>query len=120
MRKLLLLLITLITINNPSYASFPVSGHIIPTETLETSESPNYADNQPIWGVLSLIFAFLGLISLSNPYAMLILSLLSVISAIIGLTNKASWMEITGLILGVIITIISGGISALLFLFRDA
>ena len=120
MKKLLFLLITLITINNLSYASFPVLNHNIATENLETIESPNYADNQPIWGILSLIFAFLGLISLSNAYAILILSLLSVISAIIGLTNKVNWMEVTGLILGVIMTIISGGIAALLFLFRDA
>ena len=119
MEKLLLLLITFITFTNVSYASFPILENV-PTETLETIESPNYGYSKPIWGILSLSFALLSVILLPNFSIMLILSLLSIIFGIIGLTNKSNWMEIVGLILGVIMTIISGIAVLLLALFREA
>ena len=116
MRKLLLL--TLITFTNVSYASFPVSENV-QTEVVETIESPNYANSPSIWGILSLSFALLSVFLLPNFSIMLIFSLLAVIFGIIGLTNKVNWTEIVGLILGVLMTIISGGIVGLIVLFGD-
>ena len=61
MRKLLLLLVTLITFTNVSYASFPVNQNT-QTEIVETIESPSYGNSQPNW---DQIFQILGWLSLT-------------------------------------------------------
>ena len=61
MRKLLLLLVTLITFTNVSYASFPVNQNT-QTEIVETIESPSYGNSQPNW---DKIFQILGWLSLT-------------------------------------------------------
>ena len=104
MKKLLLLLITLITFTNVSYASFPVSENV-QTEVVQTIEAPTYGNSQSIWGILSLSFVLLSVILLPNVFITLILSSLAVIFAIIGLTKKVNWMQIVGLILGLLIVI---------------
>ena len=105
MKRIILLLITITTLTNVSYASFPVveKEHI---EVLETIESPTYGNSQPIWGILSLSCAILGILLLPNVYITLILSLLASIFGIIGLTNKVNGMEIIGLILGLLMVIL--------------
>jgi hypothetical protein len=72
MRKLLLLLVTLITFTNVSYASFPVNQNT-QTEIIETIESPSYGNSQPNWdkifqilGWLSLIFSVVNFIIALN------------------------------------------------------
>ena len=72
MRKLLLLLVTLITFTNVSYASFPVNQNT-QTEIVETIESPSYGNSQPNWdkifqilGWLSLIFSVVNFIIALN------------------------------------------------------
>ena len=119
MKKILIIFSILIAFTNLSYASFPV----IEKEQIEFSETigaPAYGNSQPIWGVLSLSFAVLSLLLLPNFSIMLILSLLSVICGIFGLVNDVNWMEIVGLILGVLMTIISASIVGLQLIFRDA
>ena len=64
MRKLLLLLVTLITFTNVSYASFPVNQNT-QTEIVETIESPSYGNSQPNWDkIFQIIFQILGWLSL--------------------------------------------------------
>ena len=62
LKKLLLLLIAIITFSNVSYASFPVTENI-QTEVVELIESPNYGESQPIWSILSITFTLLSLVS---------------------------------------------------------
>ena len=65
MRKLLLLLVTLITFTNVSYASFPVNQNT-QTEIVETIESPSYGNSQPNWDkIFQIIFQILGWLSLT-------------------------------------------------------
>ena len=61
MRKLLLLLVTLITFTNVSYASFPVNQNT-QTEIVETIESPSYGNSQPNWDKIFQILEWLSLI----------------------------------------------------------
>ena len=61
MRKLLLLLVTLITFTNVSYASFPVNQNT-QTEIVETIESPSYGNSQPNWDKIFQILGWLSLI----------------------------------------------------------
>ena len=72
MKKLLLLLITITTLTNVSYASFPVNQNT-QTEIVEPIESPSYGNSQPNWdkifqilGWLSLIFSVVNFIIALN------------------------------------------------------
>ena len=105
MKKLLLLLITLTILTNVSYASFPVMEKD-QIEVIETIEAPAYDDSKSIWGILSLSFGIIGFFTLFSPIVSIAFSLLAIIFGIIGLTNKVNWMEIVGLILGVLMTIL--------------
>jgi hypothetical protein len=73
MRKLLLLLVTLITFTNVSYASFPVNQNT-QTEIVETIESPSYGNSQPNWDKIFQILGWLSLI-LSVVYFIAVLVL---------------------------------------------
>ena len=77
MKKLLLLLVTLITFTNVSYASFPVNQNT-QTEIVETIESPSYGNSQPNW---DKIFQILGWLSLTSSVVFFI----HVLNLILGL-----------------------------------
>lgn len=120
MQKQLLILITLLVLTNISYASFPVLENAS-NKALETINSINYGNSKPIFGILSLSFALLSFFLIPNFTIILILALLSAVLAIIGLiTSEPNAMEIIGIILAVIMTIISGSIVFLKAAFKDA
>jgi len=120
-KKLLLLLITLTTFTNVNYASFPV------TETQQTdivecdnTELTRNRESSPIWGVLSFTCAILSILLIPNFYAMFIAALLGVIFGAIGFNKKLKGLAITGFILGLPMTIISGVVVFILWAFREA
>ena len=114
MKKLLLLLITITTFSNVSYASFPVTENT-QTEVVELIESPNYGESQPIWSILSITFTLLSLGSLSNPLAATIMALLGVVFGSIGFNKKLKGLAITGFILSLIIFLLSSFIVFTIF-----
>ncbi|MBT7620351.1 MAG: hypothetical protein HN594_04690 [Flavobacteriales bacterium] len=114
MKKLLLLLITITTFSNVSYASFPVTENT-QTEVVELIESPNYGESQPIWSILSITFTLLSLGSLSNPLAATIMALLGVVFGSIGFNKKLKGLAITGFILSLIIFLLSSFIAFTIF-----
>jgi len=101
MKKLLLLLITLITFTNVSYASFPVEQN---TQTEIVSEIPNYGNKQSIWGILSLSLSVIGIILLFTPALgiSLILHLLAIIFGAIGFNKNLKGLAIAGFVLSLI------------------
>ena len=108
MRKLLLLLVTLITFTNVSYASFPVNQNT-QTEIVETIESPSYGNSPPILGFLSLILSVVGLILFFTPAigTGLVLISFAIIFGLIGLFKKRSRiLSMTGILLSVISIVI--------------
>jgi len=116
MKKLLLLLITITTITNVSYASFPVIENT-QTEAVELIEPPNYGSSQPVWSILSIVCTLLSLSLLSNPLAATIIALFGVIFGAIGFNKKLKGLAITGFILSLIIFLISAFIAFLIFSF---
>ena len=114
MKKLLLLLITITTFSNVSYASFPVTENI-QTEVVELIESPNYGNSQPVWSILSLTCTLLSLSLLSNPLAATIIALLGVVFGSIGFNKKLKGLAITGFILSLIIFLLSGLITFIIY-----
>tara|TARA_B100001142_G_scaffold260746_1_gene263202 strand:+ start:115 stop:459 length:345 start_codon:yes stop_codon:yes gene_type:complete len=109
MKKTILFLITLITLTNISYASFPVIEGSY-TEVVETIESTSYNENTlPILGILSLIFSIVGLILLSTSAILSapMVFAMSIISGVVGLFHRRSRrLSITGIILSVITIVI--------------
>ena len=101
MRKLLLLVIALITFTNVSYASFPVEQN---TQTEIVSEIPNYGNRQSIWGILSLTLAVIGIILLFTPNigTGLLLHLLAIIFGAIGFNKDLKGLAISGFVLSLI------------------
>ena len=101
MKKRLLLLITLITFTNVSYASFPVEQN---TQTEIVSEIPNYGNKQSIWGILSLSLSVIGIILLFTPALgiSLILHLLAIIFGAIGFNKNLKGLAISGFVLSLI------------------
>ena len=91
MKKLILFLITIITLTHISYASFPVNQDS-QTEIVETIESPTYGNSPPILGILSLILSVVGLILVFTPAigTGLLLLLFAIIFGLIGLFKKRS------------------------------
>ena len=104
MKKLLFLLITLATFTNFSYGSFPITENL-QSELIESvdSELPTYKNNNPIWGILSVISAALGvlLIALSNPSSILFF-IMAITFGAIGFRHKPKGLAITGFILGLL------------------
>ena len=108
MKKLLLLLITITTLTNVSYASFPVNQNT-QTEIVETIESPSYGNSPSILGFLSLILSVVGLILFFTPAigTGLVLILFAIIFGLIGLFKKRSRiLSMTGMLLSVISIVI--------------
>jgi len=118
MKKLLLLLITITTFSNVSYASFPVTENT-QTEVVELIESPNYGESQPIWSILSITFTLLSLGSLSNPLAATIMALLGVVFGSIGFNKKLKGLAITGFILSLIIFLAAGFLTFLFLIYGE-
>ena len=114
MKKLLLLLITITTFSNVSYASFPVTENT-QTEVVELIESPNYGNSQPVWSILSLTCTLLSLSLLSNPLAATIIALLGIVFGSIGFNKKLKGLAITGFILSLIIFLLSSFIAFTIF-----
>ena len=108
MKKLILLLITLTTLMNVSYASFPVTENQ-QTEIVESNnaELPNYSNSTPVWGILSLSCVLLSLFLVPNVFTIAIVSLLGVIFGAIGFNKKLKGLAITGFIFSLIFLIIS-------------
>ena len=115
MKKLLLLLITITTFINVSYASFPVTENT-QTEVVELIESPNYGNSQPVWSILSLTCTLLSLSLLSNPLAATIIALLGIIFGSIGFNKKLKGLAITGFVLSLIIFLLSAFIAFVIFI----
>ena len=115
MKKLLLLLITITTFINVSYASFPVTENT-QTEVVELIESPNYGNSQPVWSILSLTCTLLSLSLLSNPLAATIIALLGIVFGSIGFNKKLKGLAITGFILSLIIFLLSAFIAFVIFI----
>jgi len=105
MKKIILLIITLNVFSNFSYASFPINENdkVLISESIE---APAYAKEKKIWGNLSFYSSILSLLILPDLGSSLLLSILSIVFGIIGLTRKVNWKEITGLIIGLISAII--------------
>ena len=101
MKKLLLLLITFLTLTNVSYASFPIEQN---TQTEIVSEIPNYGNKQSIWGILSLSLSVIGIILLFTPAlgTGLILHLLAIIFGAIGFNKNLKGLAISGFVLSLI------------------
>ena len=104
MKKLLLILIILTSFTNVSYASFPV----IETQQTEIGvsanvELPTYRSGNPVWGILSIISASLGVLAivLSNPIS-LIFFLLAIIFGAIGFKHKPNGLAIAGFVIGIL------------------
>ncbi len=121
MKKLILLLITITTFTNVSHASFPV------TETQQTdivecdnTELPRNREGSPIWAILSLTCAMFSILLVPYLYAMFIAALLGVIFGVIGFNKKLKGLAITGFIIGLLMTIISGVVVFILWAFREA
>ena len=105
MKKIILLIIILTTFSNINYASFPVNEKDIVLIS-ESIEAPIYTEEKKIWGNLSFYSSILSLLILPDLGSSLLLSILSIVFGIIGLTRKINWKEITGLIIGLISAII--------------
>ena len=104
MKKLLLMLIILTSFTNVSYASFPV----IETQQTEIGvsanvELPTYRSGNPVWGILSIISASLGVLAivLSNPISLLFF-LLAIIFGAIGFKHKPNGLAIAGFVIGIL------------------
>lgn len=115
MKKLFLLLL-LITFNNVSYASFPVTGKT-ESDVVELIKSPSYGNSQPVWSILSLTCAILSLGALSYPLASTIIALLGVVFGAIGFNKKLKGLAITGFILSLLIFLVSAFITFVILLF---
>ena len=118
-KKILFLVIALISFTNVSYASFPVA------ETQQTeiavsanAQLPNYRNGNPVWGILSVTCTLLSFILLYNPLAATIFALLGVVFGSIGFNKKLKGLAITGFILSLIIFLVSGLLAFMLFMYR--
>ena len=108
MKKLILLLITITTFTNVSYASFPVNQNT-QTEVVETNnvELPTYSGSTPLWAILSISCTLISIGLLFNPPAAIIIALLGVVFGAIGFNKKLKGLAITSFILSLILFIIS-------------
>ena len=107
-KKILFLVIALISFTNVSFASFPVA-ETQQTEIVESvnSELPAYRIGNSVWGILSLSCAILSIILIPNLLAIVPISLLGVIFGAIGFNKKRKGLAITGFVLSLIFLTIS-------------
>ena len=94
MKKIILVVLAVFSLNIVAYASFPVTESS--TEQLSAlNEIPPVSSDGPGWGIAALCCGILGL-------AFPPLGILAVIFGAMGLSKKGRGMAITGLILGII------------------
>ena len=107
-KKILFLVIALISFTNVSFASFPVA-ETQQTEIVESvnSELPAYRIGNSVWGILSLSCALLSIILIPNLLAIVPISLLGVIFGAIGFNKNRKGLAVTGFILSLIFLTIS-------------
>ena len=119
MKRLILLLITLATFTNVSYASFPVT-ETQQIEIVETTnvELPTYKSETSLWAILSISCALLSFGLVQNPLAATIIALLGIVFGAIGFNKKLKGLAITGFVLSLIIFLVSAFITFVL-LFRE-
>ena len=127
MKKILLILFYLFSLNTLTYASFPISETTQTEVVAEDIELPTYGRSQPILGILSCVFALISLLLyissfIYNNLGMLTmgwaLGIFALIFGLIGLfKRKSKTLALTGLILGflesimaILIIIAVGGI----------
>lgn len=108
MKKLILLLITLTTFTNVSYASFPVNQNT-QTEVVETNnvELPTSSGSTPLWAILSIACTLISIGVLFNPLAATIIALLGIVFGAIGFNKKLKGLAITGFIFSLLIFILT-------------
>lgn len=108
MKKLILLLITITTFTNVSYASFPVNQNTQP-EVVETNnvELPTYSSDTPVWAILAIACTLISIGLLFNPLAATIIALLGVVFGAIGFNKKLKGLAITGFIFSLLIFILA-------------
>ena len=111
MKKIILLIISLSVFSSFSFAAFPINENEI-VSNFEILELPVYDEEKKVWGNLSFYLSILSLLILPDVSSSLLLSILSIVFGIIGLTRKVNWKEITGLIIGLISALI--GISLIM------
>ncbi len=107
MKKLILLLITLTTLTNVSYASFPVTENLQTEIVAENIEMFSYGNRQSVWGILSFIFAVVGGLFYFTPYGLSgwMLAILAIVFGAIGFKDKPNGLAIAGFIVGVLVVI---------------
>ena len=94
MKKIILLLVTLFSLNAVTYASFPVTNG--PAEQLSAlNEIPPVSADGPGWGIAALCCGILGI-------AFPPLGILAIVFGAIGMKNSGRGMAIAGLVLGII------------------
>ena len=121
MKKIIIFLITLVTVTNISYASFPVTENAsteVVVNNIESVESnldapilgAPISGGTPVFGILSLAFSVLALVFLLAAVeggvifvlGSLVLSILSMVFGGIGFKKSLKGFAITGFILGCI------------------
>lgn len=117
MKKLVLLLITLISLTNMSYASFPIVENFEVKEIQMLDDEPLkygslFAVLSVLLSLLSLIFIFLfigsGMMHNGNPFPYLLLSIVSIISTILsGMEAKRRGLRRSKSFIGLSILVIA-------------
>ena len=104
MKKLLLILLCLFSLNTLTYASFPVSETTQTEVVAENIELPTYGRSQPIWGILSFVIAVVGGLLYLTPYALSgwMLAILAIVFGAIGFKDKPNGLAIVSFIIGVL------------------
>ena len=98
MKKIVLLLITLFSLNLITYASFPVTEN--QTEQISTlSEIPTVTGDGPVYGIVALCC---GVIGLAIPF----FGIPAIVFGAMGLKRSGKGMAIAGLVLGILEVII--------------
>ena len=121
MKRIILVLIAIFSLNVVAYASFPVAES--PTEQLSVLNtiSPVISDGPAVWGILSFSFSVVGLILFFTPVfgTGILLHVLAIIFGAIGFNKDLKGLAISGFVLSLIsllvlilytfILILSGG-----------
>ena len=116
MKKIITILIALVTVTNISYASFPVTENtstelaVNNIESVESNLEAPISEGTPVFGILSLAFSVLALVFLLAAVeggvifvlGSLVLSILSMVFGGIGFKKSLKGFAITGFILGCI------------------
>ncbi len=97
--------------------SFPVN-EIQKNEIVEIidSELPNFSSNNSFWGIFSFSCALLSIGLIPNILAIVPISLLGIISGVIGFNKRRKGLAIAGFILSIIVFIISILLSAFILI----